>query len=353
MRVLISLLVGAMTFVACQPRAEQEAPVPAAFFVPDGVRNLQQHERQGIRDISYEVDATYPASPFLCELTSHLDQQQWRGLREDALNPGLPSSLVRGWGDYGNATRQPETHVHAWMSPWLNEQGDLLIYALQYEYPEAGTPDLSVLKVSAVMWPASLVRMQLGNRADQLRALVFATGPESPRGDRCRSPQWSDFVRSKSKGAEPVLALSFEFGQVRSIRIQSDIDGLAGRIAARLRAQVPDLRVSTVHDRVSEAPDATLDFRAECRCNEAGAPNGFYVREAVLYKSGVRGRWIEPARVLFHWTDSDEPAWRAQVPAGCLAQQPLSPSCKASFEQADIAFADALASALIDVQRQR
>jgi hypothetical protein len=78
---------------------------------------FSNRERQGIHEVSYEVDAAYPASPFVCELTQHLDQRQWRGLRQDALNAGSESSLVRGRGDYGNATRKPETHVHSWSAP--------------------------------------------------------------------------------------------------------------------------------------------------------------------------------------------------------------------------------------------
>lgn len=363
---LLGLLVLVLSCVvalpACNQRDPQQAqtPVPAGLYVPEGARNVQQRQRQGIREISYNVAAAYPASSFLCELTNYVERQQWRGLREDALNAGSESSLVSGWGDYGNATRQPETHVHAWMSQWLNQQGDLLTYALQYEYPAAGTPDLSTLKVFALIWPANLVRAQLGSRADQLPALMMPATTVAlakagePSNDRpCVQPQWSQFVTSKSERAAPVLALSSELARVHSIDIQSDIDGLGGRIAATLKAQVPDLRVRTVHDRTSEPSDATLDFRAECRCNEAGAPNGFYVREAVLYKHGIQREWTEPARVLFYWTDAGNPAWKSKVPASCIGQKALSQACKAAFEEADLAFAVALASTLIDVQNRR
>lgn len=56
--------------------------------------------------------------------------------------------------------------------------------------------------------------------------------------------------------------------------------------------------------------------------------------------------------MLFHWTDAGEPAWRKQVPAGCIGQRQLSASCKASFKQADIAFVTALAAALVNAQGQ-
>jgi len=238
-RLMILVLTGVATFAGCQRRtAQQQAPVPSAFFIPDGARNVEHQERQGIHEVSYEVDAAYPASSFLCELTQHLDQRQWRGLREDALNPGSESSLVRGWGDYGNATRQPETHVHSWSAEWRNQDGDLLTYGLKYEYPETAKPELSKLKVLGLVWPANVARAQLGSRADELPALMMPallpvapkTGPSN--GPQCSQPQWSEFVSNKSTGAAPVRALPFELAQVRTIDIERDIDGLAGRIAA-------------------------------------------------------------------------------------------------------------------------
>lgn len=355
-RILLVVVAG----VACQQRARGQAPVLGAFFIPDGARNVQHRERQGVQEVTYEVDAAYPASPLLCELAQHLDQRQWRGLREDALNPGSESSLVRGWGDYGNATRQPETHVHSWMGQWRNGEGDLLTYALQYEYPATVKPELSNLKVSGVIWPASLVRAQLGNRANELQALmmpavfpVVGKPAESSNDRQCAQPQWSEFVSSKSAGAAPVWALPFELARVRTIDIQSDIDGLAGRIAAILNARGPALRARTVHDQIAEPSDATLDFRAECRCNEGGAPNGFYVREAVLYKHGSQREWSEPARVLYHWTDAGTPAWKSEVPSSCFGQKTLSAVCKTAFEQADVAFAAGLASTLTELQTRR
>ena len=124
LRFLIPVFLVLVAGVDCQQRAQEQMPVPGAFFIPDGARNVQHRERQGIHEVGYELDAAYPASPFLCQLAQHLDQRQWRGLREDALNSGSESSLVRGWGDYGNATRQPETHVHSWMAQWRNQDGN-------------------------------------------------------------------------------------------------------------------------------------------------------------------------------------------------------------------------------------
>ena len=355
-------LIGALCVLAllpaCRAAAQREASKPqsAAFFIAPGAQKVEQREQDGVRDLNYGVATAYPAGPFLCELTHYLDGQQWRGLRESPFDPGARASLVSGWADYEDGTRQPNTHVHAWMSAWLNPNGDLLIYALQYQYPQGARPDLSTLKVHAVIMPSGVVRTQLGPRADQLQALLLpatsAVREESSVASvsQCAQPQWSEFVALKSVGTTPVRALPYELGAVQSVFIESDTDGLAGRIAKDLEARVQNLHVSTVYDPPSESPDATLDFRSECRCNEPGLPNGFYIREAVVYRPGTPG--AEPARVLFHWTDGGEPAWRREVPASCLGQKPLSAACRASFEQADIAFTAALASALANAQGQ-
>lgn len=356
----IPVIAIAATLTACESAKTQQVQLPSGFFIPEGARQVQFYERDAVREVSYKLDVAYPASPFLCELTQHLDDGHWHGLREDAFNPGLESSLVRGWTNFGNASRRPETHVHSWGAQWRNQRGDLLTYGIRYEYPENTRPRLSTMSVTALIWPAELVRSQLGSRAEALSGLeirtVHSTVPERAEAGsarRCAQPQWSELVSGKSMGATPVPALPSELAHLRSINIQHDIDGIAPRIAAILAARIPALHVTTVNERTPQHPDATLDFRAECRCNEAGTPNGFYVREAVLYREGVQGEWTEPARVLYHWTDAGTPTWKSNVPAGCIGQKVLSPTCKAAFQQADVAFAAALASTLIDISGHR
>lgn len=326
--------------------------MPTAFFVPAAAQHVSHDARPGTHEIRYVVAERYPATRFLCELANHLDREGWRGLREDALNPENPTSLVDGWGEFINGTRKPETHVHGWSAQWLNRDGDLLLYALSYEYPEHAQPELSQLTVSALLWPKDVVRTHLGSRAEQISALAVIGKPHGEastvRSDTaCVEPAWSKFVRSATGSESPGIALPYEVTHIRSIEVVHDIDGLAKRIADAMRSRLPNLRVVTLHDRTPEGSDALLDFRFECRCNEQGAPNGFYVREVVMYKpesEPVNG-WIDPPRVLFHWSDGGEPMWKG-VPARCFNEKPRTSSCTAAFQQADIAFVDDLASAI-------
>lgn len=337
------------SLLGCQSGPADPTVLRTWFYLPGGARNIQGTERQSWRSISYQIDVPYPAESFLCELTHDPYQKGWRGLRESARNPGLASSLVDGWGDYQNASRQTKTHVHAWSADWLSMDGDVVSYGLTYEYPEDGQPDFSTLTVVGAFVPAEMFRAQFVPRAERLPLLVVPSVlpaavqfGEPMDGSDCAPLQWSEFVKTTVSGASPVRALPSELARVRSILIGSDIDGLADRIAAALKVQAPELVVS-VPGRSSGDVDATLDFNFACRCNQKGAPNGFYVREAVLHKrAGAQREWSEPARVLYYWSDAGTPAWRSQVPASCIGQTPLGASCRTAFEQADVAFASDL-----------
>src|SRR6187551_1541723 len=62
---------------------------------------------------------------------------------------------------------------------------------------------------------------------------------------------WSPFVVAKgggNAGAAPVKALPDEIRRIHSLNIESDVDGLAVRIAAGISSRLSALRVETVHD---------------------------------------------------------------------------------------------------------
>lgn len=338
--------------VACgRSNAQQtrSAAGDSRFFVAQTAQNIRHNERGGTHSIAYTVAIPYPAERFICELAQFQIGQQWRGLREDALNPGRPLSLVEGWGDVLNGTRTPETRAHVWMSQWLNGAGDLLTYGLQYEYPAGEEPDLDTLEVSAVLWPADVVRLQLGNRARELRSLlVAATEPGAkPLGSgarECSEIAWTDFVKTTTGDADPAF-FPFELGGVRTLEIQRDVDGMARDIGEAIRRKHPDIDVSTVQDRSTTIPDAILDFSYACRCKEDGFPDGLYVTEAVVYKPHIRLEWTEPARVLFYWNDGGDPAWK-HLSDACSGEKASTPSCTSRLRAARIAFTDLLTAEL-------
>jgi hypothetical protein len=111
------LAVGALLgVIACHRQTDPQTPLPPAFFVPAGARNVDYRQAQEVEQVVYQIDAAYPASPFLCELTRHLQTQQWRGLRQYPFAPDTASDLIRGWHDFTDSSRPPERRIHAWMA---------------------------------------------------------------------------------------------------------------------------------------------------------------------------------------------------------------------------------------------
>jgi hypothetical protein len=339
-----AVLLYAISMVACGPAGSgtEHKSTDFHFFVPPDAQNVREQSRQNVVEVAYSVATPYPAGRFICELENAVAHDRWHGLREDFMNPGLPTSLIRGWNDIVNGLKKPETHVHGWSSEWLNDEGELLSYWLRYEYPEGAKPALGTLQVQAVRWPAKVVPALVGEkRASQLASLTLRHADHD-----CSPPIWSRFVKDATGEADPVFSPS-DVRVIEEIQINDDIDGVADRIAETIRAKRPGLRVGTPkEDPLLDGARLNLSFA--CRCKQPGAPNGFYVTEAVAYKPAISGgKWHEPARVLFHWNDGGDPAWK-HVSASCFAERVHSPACLSAFHAADISFTDALVSALGD-----
>ncbi len=116
----------------------------------------------GVFEVSYVVDSAYPAADVLAAIAASIPPE-WTPRSEDSLNPGLPTSHVRGWGDHENLTTTPESWAHTWQSEWQNQAGDVLSYNLIYTstgpFPAIGhlpAPDNSKLRVAAQVVPRGI-----------------------------------------------------------------------------------------------------------------------------------------------------------------------------------------------------
>lgn len=345
---LLALACLAACLSGCGRAPGSRSPV---FFLPPEASSIKQTSDDGQTAVEYVVEQPYPASQLVCRVVKHLENLGWRALREDALNPGSPTGLVTGWSEVTDATRKPERRLHALTTEWLSPQNDLLFYTFTYEYPAGSTPDLSKLAVAANLLRADVVRAHLGDRADLLASLLMPSKQSSPTaGDAaleyCGVPKWNEFVAGAVGTVSPVAALPYELQQVRSIRIIQDIEGLGDRIVTAIEARIPHVDAVGFDAGSGERPEALLNFRAACRCKEPGAPDGFYIREVIVYTPQLNRAdgWTDPPRVLFHWNDGGVPAWKG-VASQCFGNE-RSASCREAFRQADLAFVDALASAI-------
>lgn len=131
------------------------------FVVAPLATEVRQTNFAGRDQIIYRVQADYPASSVLELIKNRLKTQGWKALKEDWLNPGIPSSHVRGWTYYEDQTTKPSTSVRAWQADWTNSSGDILTYRLEYRCPEnlcASTRDLRDLRVIGIHSPAKVAQ---------------------------------------------------------------------------------------------------------------------------------------------------------------------------------------------------
>lgn len=152
----------------CQQQSHAAGKPLKSLVIVGGAKNVKQSKLAGPREqLSYSIQAEYPANRVLETIKRTLKELGWTPLAEDFLNPGLPSSHVRGWDYYEDQTTHPNTSVRVWQADWQNTQHEVVTYRLEYRCPEnlcASTRDLRDLHVIAIYIPAKL--------ADRMKSLT-------------------------------------------------------------------------------------------------------------------------------------------------------------------------------------
>jgi hypothetical protein len=142
------------------PTAGPDKATTAALIVLDGAKQLSRGPgAYGSFHVAYALAEKYPASNAIQRISSRLKALGWKPLHDDWLNPGLPSSHVRGWTDFVDFTATPMRHVHQWGAQWQDKAGNIVGYDLRYSYPESGAPDFQSLWIDAFWYPAAGVKM--------------------------------------------------------------------------------------------------------------------------------------------------------------------------------------------------
>jgi hypothetical protein len=106
--------------------------------------------------VHYELAACYPALPQLALLSKRLPGE-WVPRKESFLNPGIPTSQIRGWTNYEDSTSAPPTHVDHWAGEWDDKSGRILTYDLIYRSRTANEARCK-LEISATQLSAPTVR---------------------------------------------------------------------------------------------------------------------------------------------------------------------------------------------------
>ena len=131
--------------------ADKKAQSP--FVIVQGAKNVARYDLAGgRRQLTYCVDAEYPAQSIIERIKRNLKTGGWTPTRQDYLNPGVASSLGRGWDYYEDHTTQPITSVRYWQVDW-RRQREIVTYRLEYRCPDnlcASTRYLRDLQVIAI-----------------------------------------------------------------------------------------------------------------------------------------------------------------------------------------------------------
>jgi hypothetical protein len=100
----------------CQQSPNRDGKTPSFCVVVPVATGAKQGIFQGKDQIIYHLQSEYPADDALRTISVCLKNLGWEPLKEDWLNPGLPSSHVRGWTYFEDETTKPATSVRAWIS---------------------------------------------------------------------------------------------------------------------------------------------------------------------------------------------------------------------------------------------
>jgi hypothetical protein len=129
---------------------------PKSLIILPSAFDVKYASFEGKPQLIYSLYADYPAEPALRTISDKLRAAGWKPLKSDFLNPSIPSSHVRGWQQFEDATTKPRTTVYSWMAQWENPQHDIVSYTLEYRYSVDAKADLDTLRVLAIFIPASV-----------------------------------------------------------------------------------------------------------------------------------------------------------------------------------------------------
>ena len=162
-------LLASPALLAALAASSAETRESAALVAPPKARELVRQKEHGMDTVQYRVTEPYPADATLSFIRSAVEARGWRTLKEDFLNPGLPSSHVKGWGTVIDGTVTPNQTRHSWHAQWTNRHGDMLLYHLDYHCALEDRLHSDEVVVSAAFLPKAVYE---GAKAESRRQLA-------------------------------------------------------------------------------------------------------------------------------------------------------------------------------------
>jgi hypothetical protein len=137
----------------CQrPSDNSKKHADSLFVSPSAISPRYVAYPDGREQLTYMLDAEYPAHSTISFISAELQKRRWEPLHEDFLDPGIPTSEVRGWTQFEDRSEEPRATVRAWSCDWEDGAHNITTYFLRYRYPMSGAhdpPDTKMLHVAA------------------------------------------------------------------------------------------------------------------------------------------------------------------------------------------------------------
>jgi hypothetical protein len=124
-----------LVLLASPPSRGGPADGSGGLIVLPRAKAVVHRPDKGMQTVTYRLKMPYVSETAVASIRAAVEKKGWRPLQEDFLNPGLPSSHVRGWGTVIDGTVMPNQRLHAWHGQWSNSSGDVLLYHLEYHCP--------------------------------------------------------------------------------------------------------------------------------------------------------------------------------------------------------------------------
>ena len=157
--ILLLTAVWILFVFGCSERLKHNAAEYSdSLIVHPRANNVKFFKHKGTDQLTYQVNEKFPASGVIGAISKKLEENGWEPLTEDFLNPGIPSSHIRGWRKFTDATKPTEQIVHSWMADWKDRSENIVTYGFRYTYPKDGKPNLEELEVIAIYMPAALAK---------------------------------------------------------------------------------------------------------------------------------------------------------------------------------------------------
>ena len=159
MRVIVVVFCFFFLVLSCTEKSSQSASdYSGSLVILTNASNVKYYKINGTDQVSYKLIAQYPAKDTISELNNRLKTKGWEPLKNDWLNPEIPTSHERGWTNFIDGTKDPNLEVHSWNSNWTNEKEDILTFALRYSYPVKTKSNMLELNVIGIYVPEELAK---------------------------------------------------------------------------------------------------------------------------------------------------------------------------------------------------